>query len=215
MGGGEVEKLSKATYQLAIACSKMKMVSEEISWKGGRQSEKGRAGRQSPTSNNLSLYQSQPAWPSPLPALQVLLNHIKHSRSQADCVCVWLSYLIVIVMCFPQPAMLHLPKPSRQVWMSEMCFSLPWNIIFVSECFQKWSAGYKNCLQGRNVLLERVTKQQNVSIKCQNMRTIQRKQDQWGCKPLGGLSLDKHCRWSCIQNPHPLFPNAGKCQHQY
>lgn len=50
-------------------------------------------------------------------------------------------YLVVSVA---KPAMLHLPKPSRQVWMLEMYFFLLWNIIFFSECIQKWSQGYKN-----------------------------------------------------------------------
>lgn len=39
------------------------------------------------------------------------------------------------------------------------------------------------------------------------MGAVWRKQDQQGCKT-------EHCRWSCIQDPHPLFPNAGKCQTQ-
>ena len=97
----------------------------------------------------------------------------------------------------------HLAKPPRREWMSEMCFSLPWNIIIVSAYFQKWSAGYKNWLEGRNILLGRLTKQQNVSIKCQNTWVIQRKQDQRGSKT---WSLDKHCRGSCIQDPHPPCP---------
>lgn len=63
----------------------------------------------------------------------------------------------------------HLAKPPRREWMSEMGFSLPWNIIIVSAYFQKWSAGYKNWLEDRNILLGRDTKKQNVSIKCQNM----------------------------------------------
>lgn len=79
------------------------------------------------------------------------------------------------------------------------------NIIIVPACFQKWSAGYKNWLLGREHPPWKSYKATDISIKCQNLRAIWRKQDQQGCKTLGGLCLDKHCRWSCIQNPHPPF----------
>lgn len=56
------ERTIKGTRSLAIAYSKIEMGSVELSCKGGRKNL---------TSNNLSLCQSQPAWPSPLPTSAV------------------------------------------------------------------------------------------------------------------------------------------------
>lgn len=192
----------------------------EMNWKGGRQNEGGQAGSQSPTSNNLSLYQSQHAWPLPLPVLptNAVDPHQTLSLSNRLCLCLgpWFVFLCAISCCnynvftitMPCFITLNLLDRSECQKRASPCRGI------VSSSLQKWSASYKNWLQGRNILLGRITKQPNLSIKCQNMRAIQRKQDQRGCKTLGGLSLDKHCRWSCIQDPDSLFPNAGKCQHQ-
>lgn len=211
------------------ACSEVKMGGTvKMNSVGGRRSKGGRAAKQSPTSNNLSLCQSQHACPLPLPATKQFSRPTSKAVSLKP-----IMFVLRALICFSE-----LSKCSTTCYrfVSLNHFRQRW--IFLKSAFPalemsrssqniSWNghrAGKKNWLQGRNILLGRITKQQKVSIKCQNLIAMQTKQDQWACKTLGWLFLDKHYRWSCVQgpastptpaiSPHPMQANVSfSAQH--